>query len=362
MESGHRSYWDDGFPRYGSDRPGDISIPELDNVGSDYPPISYTTKTHLWYKYREPLCDSSSGRISSSCTESDPFLGLPYPNCGLGHLKELDEFDEPNRPALRGEPHTLLLGWDFNKKKEERDPSVMFHNTEMNLFSALTTSWGNYPQNVQDRLNAFTPRSSSLFSNNSLYSLLDSHSSSFRTHHFGRYLQDETYRISELDQFPLISHNPKYLKLVEDCISDGTPEDSSLLLSPQDHTWYMNRVYREMHHSGFEYLDFGLGLKCLSMVDSFAEHHSSNYNMFQCLHNEGVRPYLLENDKESCLYNSDHADEVSEGMLKHHDWPVTNFQISCDKEIGHPMLLDNSSWAKSEDEKYCDDDDEWNYI
>ncbi|KAM7496181.1 hypothetical protein LguiA_020595 [Lonicera macranthoides] len=361
MESEHGSYWDDGFPRYRSDRPGDIFIPELDNVGSDYPPISYTTKTHLWYKYHEPLCDSSSGRISSSCTESDLFLGLPYPNNELAHFKELDEFDEPNRPALRGEPHTLLLGWDFNKK-EERDPSIMSHNTEMNLFSALTTSWSNYPQNMRDRLNALTPRSSSLFSNNSLYSLLDSHSSSFCTHHFGRYLQDEKYQISELDQLPSISRNPKYLKLVEDCISDSTPEDSSLLLSPQDHTWYLNRDYKDMHHSGFESLNFGLGMKCLSMVDSFAEHHSSSYNMFQCLHNEGVCPYLLENDKKSCLYNSDHANEVSEGMLNHHGWPVTIFQISSDKEMGHPLLLDNSSRARSKDEKYCYDDDEWKYI
>lgn len=335
IESGHWSYWDDGFSTYGFNQPRDIIISEMDTLGPDCPSTRYTTKTRLEYKYSEPPFDLEDRRIASSCTGSDSSFCLSLE----------DEFHNPYEQSLKGQPQTLLLGWDFKNEKDEQHSSVTPHDTEMDMFSALSSSsWGNdHSQSLHSSLLC-----SSLFSNNSSYfaSSPHSHLVSFHTHDFWRHVEDE---------FPsTISCNSKYIKLVEDCNSDNTPEGNSITLFPQDHPWFMKQFFSEIPRPG---LNIDLGWKCLSMTDTLSEHHvSSNTFQFPC--NEGISSYLLDKEEKESRFN--------DSNLNGHDWSLVDFQRSHEKEIGTfdsmgcPFLLDNSSWATSE-EKYCDNV-EWEYI
>lgn len=359
-ESENGSYQDGGSSRYWSESHRDVILPELDNVGADSPSTSYPIKTHFQCKYRIPY-HNLDGRITESLfTESNSGFHLSFEEYGSvagDHLKEFDRFHDPNGSSVRGLPHTLLLGWDYNDEKDERDLSISSNNTDMSLLanSRDNDRWQGHDRHIESAL-----QSSSLFSNcflNCTSLALPSSASFLCTRDFGRHFKDEKYLFPKLDHhFPLTfscnPDSPKYLNLAEDCTTDNIFKPSSIVCSPQDHPWSLNKVIYEKH-------DLDLARNHLSLSDSSTEYPLSIVHALQYpKHDESAVAYFLgEEEKECCLYDSYWTSDFSEDTLNCHDWSALNFQISRklhSSNCGLPIL-----------ERYhtqADDDIEWKFI
>ncbi|CAK9133445.1 unnamed protein product, partial [Ilex paraguariensis] len=286
-------------------------------VDSDSPSASYG-KIHFPYEERNYDRDLDGRRTSTLCKNRDSSFCLSFGNYGsheLSHPKVMNEFRELNGAALERDPHTLFLGWDFEKEKNERELSLAYHNREINLYSTLLASWDDdHQENLFDRLDASPPCSASLFSKYPMNfsSLPHLYSVRFPRQEFRSQHEDQKHVFVEMDQFPLtISCNPPYPKLVEDCNANNIFESKSIILSPQNHSLFPSNFYSEKYYPGLEAIllpsgmDIDFRWRCLSMTESPTNHHSSTYGAsFPQRAGISMNSQLLaEEKKESSLHS-----------------------------------------------------------
>ncbi|KAF8388323.1 hypothetical protein HHK36_026989 [Tetracentron sinense] len=151
----------------------------------------YAGKVHMQYKRGDHDRVSYGGRLSSLPTKSESTFGIDlgtefafenYGSLALDHIpmpsklildyenlsshwhspqqslglstklscEELDEFHDPNEPALGRERCTLLLDWDDTNMQNETKLSIASQNTALSLDSTLPTSWGDDHCSRQD--------------------------------------------------------------------------------------------------------------------------------------------------------------------------------------------------------------------
>jgi hypothetical protein len=300
------------------------------------------------------------GRTPVLCTESDSAYGFQskrYGSLDYNCLKELDELHDPNKYLIQREPHTLLLGWDFDRSMEERNLSITCQSTELSVYSPSSSSWGDDHQHIlDDRFGAKELSESSLLSiySPNVISLPWSRSASYNDLDFGKQVEGEEDINADSNHFPLaLTLAPDYLTPAENCKNDTKCKDSSLLLSPQN-LQIMSKVFSERYHNpgveGFllsSGLDIDLEWNCPSLSGSSWKHHSPFDYALQPLQNEGTSAcFLLKDKNECCLDGSSHRRTLSHvsDVVNIQDLSSFNFQVPMDKDKSCPLLLDKSNW------------------
>ncbi|KAK9281449.1 hypothetical protein L1049_004351 [Liquidambar formosana] len=139
MEPEHIPCMDDGSLACWSNSNREIRLSKWECEVCDSP-TSHANETNLQYKRREFDWDLAGGRTARLCTERDSVFEN-YRSLASNQLRELDDFHGPNESSLGRQPHTLLLGWNSDKMKDEQGLSITSHNTELSLYPTLPTSW-----------------------------------------------------------------------------------------------------------------------------------------------------------------------------------------------------------------------------
>ncbi|XP_065624510.1 uncharacterized protein LOC111986220 isoform X3 [Quercus suber] len=353
MELDHVSHLDDGPSSCWLNR-----SPE--GVLSNFytPPIDESIAC-LEYEMREPDYEVG-GRSPVLCTQCDSTYGSQskrYGSLAYNHLKELDDLHYPKRCLIKSGSNPLLLGWDFGRNTEERNLSNTCKNTELNLYSPSSSSWGGYHQHIlDDRIGAKELSESSFLSTNSpnVISFPWSYSANYNDLDFGKQVEDKEDINADFNHFPLaLTLAPDYLTLDEDHKNDTKCKDSSIFFFPHNLN-IMSKVFGERyHHPGFEGvllssgLDFDLEWDCPSLSGSSRKHHPPVNYAFQSPRNEGTYScFLLKDKSESFLDGSSHRGTLSHvsDIVNIQDLSSFYFQMPLEKDRSYPLLLDKSSW------------------
>lgn len=311
--------------------------------------------TYLKYEIREPGYDFG-GRTPVLCADSDSAYGFPskrYGSFACNRLKELGELHDPNEYLIRREPHSLLLGWDFDEGIDTRNLWNTCQSTELSVYSPSSTSWGDDHQHIMDDrfgANEFSKSSFLSICSPKVIPLPRSQSplASYGDHDFGRYvIGDEEDIYTDVNHFPLaLSLKPDYLNLDEDCKNDIEYKYSSIFRAPQNLHHIMSKVFSKRYHCpGVESFLFS---SALGLTGSSREHHSPFNYALQTPQNKGTSlRFLLEDKNESCLDGLSHRETLShfgEDIINIQDCSSFYFQIPLDKEKTCPLLLNQSSW------------------
>ncbi|XP_057964557.1 uncharacterized protein LOC131155441 [Malania oleifera] len=364
MESNFVEYLDNGPSVWGCNGPRDLVLPNWDIVGSDCPITSCAYKNYHLYGYGESDCNLDR-KIASLCPKSSSAFDFPFKSFGTSsHLKQLDEFHNPNESSLQRESPSLLLDWDFDKKDEDNF-SITSLDREMNMCVTAPLSWDNdHRQSLGN-----TPSTSWLSPSTFLSNLCpgftpkpDLTFASYCDHDFERHVRkDEKYLLAKLDALPSTSsyNLNNYLNLEEHGNFDNTHKGSSIFVAQSNHC-FMSKDFNEKQHLLLDAIllssrfDFDFGSKCVGVADSFREHDSYTYrapNPWEeptCLH--------ITKDEYECCPGSTCTTETINHFTSdifdiHHQSSIC-FQVTLERENAYPTLLDKSSWAPDGEIQY----------
>ncbi|KAJ9169706.1 hypothetical protein P3X46_017867 [Hevea brasiliensis] len=267
------------------------------------------------------------------------------------HLKGLDEFHCPIEPLLGRQRHTFLLGYDYDNMIDKSKLSMPCQDTELALHPDLSSSYGDQQQGLD---NSFTVGGlNSLFSYcpPNLPSLQFSPSAGIRSHNFGKCFPEvKDDIVAVINKFSLsLSHPANHLNL-DECSPCDTTCKGGILLSPENHLWFVRKVLNEEHHcSGTEALfstgpDFYLEPMHIPVSCSLRDHYKYTWHAHKFHQNEGMPSHFLIGDK-----NVNYLDGLSHrGLMNHEDmidipdWSSFYFQMSVNKEKICPLLLSGS--------------------
>ncbi|KAG5514677.1 hypothetical protein RHGRI_035915 [Rhododendron griersonianum] len=333
---------------------------EWDTKVCDAPLTRHAARSHFQFgkkKFRADFeCDTPS-----MITIQDPYFCSNvenYESTASRHIKGLNDFRGMDESANGRGPSTLLLGWDVDSCEDQGVLCITKRNAEMNY--TMAASWDDHQQSLDNcSVESELDTSSFLISYPFQFtSLPHPHSAPFSN------VNEEKFLLAELKHFPLslpctsTCHN-----LLKDCDTYDTCDGSSTF-SPLNHQWVLSKVFSEKHHRDMEPflhpsgLGFDLGWMHLS-ISSFSDLYSPSYEGSQSLSKESPCSYLLtEEQHEDCFYSSNHSQNIphfSEDTLNNHECFSTNSWIPIDKEMSTPVLLNSSSWLRTEEDIYYDD-------
>ncbi|KAG8640281.1 hypothetical protein MANES_13G042500v8 [Manihot esculenta] len=288
------------------------------------------------------------------CTDGDSTIDFHIREHGSltsRHLKGLEEFHCPIEPLLGRQCRSFLLGYDYDNMIDKCKLSIPCQNTELALHPILSSSYRDQQQVLDNCLTAEGLNSLSSYCPLNLPSLEFSPSASIRSHKCRECLpevKDDVVAI--IDRFSLsLSHMANHLNLDECSPCDTTCKDS-ILLSPQNHLWFLGQVLDEEHRClGTEALfspglDFYLVPKHISVSSPSREHYSHTWHTPEFLQNKGMTSHFLIGDENAnCLDSSSHRRLMNhEDMMDIHDRASFYFQVSVDKEKKCPLPLSGS--------------------
>lgn len=331
-----------------------IVSPIWDAKGSGSPLTNHASRSHFQFEveYKKSSADYE-GVTPSLITVQDPFGN--YESAASPHMKGLNDFQGMDESVNGRGPSPLLLGWDFDCFEDQGVLSITNRHAEMN--SVITASLDDHQQSLHNSSVASELDTSSfIFSYPSQFtSLPHPHSAPFSNRN------EEKFLLEELKHFPpSLPCTPTFHKLLKDTDKENTYAGSSTF-SPQNHHRVISKVFTKKYHRDMEAffrpsgLGFDLGWTHLS-ISSFSELYSPSYS--QSPSKESQCSYLLtEKQHEDCFYSSNHCQynpHFSEDTLNNHEHFSSNFWIPINKEMLTPVLLDSSSWLRTEEDIYYD--------
>ncbi|KAI8523148.1 hypothetical protein RHMOL_Rhmol13G0051600 [Rhododendron molle] len=333
---------------------------EWDTKGCDSPLSRHASRSHFQFGKKKFRADSEVD-TPSMITIQDPYFCSNvenYESTAARHIKGLNDFLGMDESVNGRGPSTLLLGWDVDSCQDQGVLSITKRNAEMNYIMA--TSWDDHQQSLDNcSVESELDTSSFLFSYPFQFtSLPHPHSAPFSN------VNEEKFLLAELKHFPLsLPCTPTCHNLLKDCDTYDTCDGSSTF-SPLNHQWVLRKVFIEKHHRDMEPflhpsgLGFDLGWTHLS-ISSFSDLYSPSYEGSQSPSKESPCSYILtEEQHEDCFYSSNYRQNIphfSEDTLNIHEHFSANSWIPVDKEISTPVLLNSSSWLRTEEDISYDD-------
>lgn len=358
LETKYGCYSDDVCSRSAENL--EIVPSEWDTEGCDAPLIRHASRSHFQFGKNKFRADYE-GDTPSMITMQDPYFCSNvenYESTASRHIKGLNDFRGMDESVNGRGPSTLLLGWDVDSCEDQGVLSITKQNAEMNY--TMAASWDDHQQSLDNcSVESELDTSSFLFSYPFQFTSLPHHHSAPFSN-----VNEKKFLLAELKHFPLsLPCTPTCHNLLKDCDTYDTCDGSSTF-SPLNHQWVLSKVFNEKHHRDIEPflhpsgLGFDLGWMHLS-ISSFSDLYSPSYEGSQSPSKESPCSYLLtEEQHEDCFYSSNHSQNIthfSEDTLNNHERFSTNSWIPIDKEMSTPVLLDSSSWLRTEEDMYYDD-------
>ncbi|XP_020539004.1 uncharacterized protein LOC105644442 isoform X3 [Jatropha curcas] len=253
----------------------------------------------------------------------------------MGHLKEFDEFHYPIKTVHR-KPQALLLGGEL-------DNAI---NKELSLCPVLSGSYGNDLQlNLDNHVISGGLTASSL-----QFAPSTSNNSDNFEECFLQVKDDNIVKVINNFLLPL-SHAANHLNSSDYYRYDTTFKDSRVLLSPQNHLWFIRKELNEDHYCLNKEalfspgLDFYLEPKCVLPVrDSLKDDYSYACPALEFHRNEGLSSYyLLGDENANCLDGLSNKKIMNDETVNFNDWSTFYFE----KKVCS-LLLDKSNRYESE--------------
>ncbi|KAJ8899234.1 hypothetical protein K2173_012768 [Erythroxylum novogranatense] len=323
----------------------------------------YFNKSFSGDELHLPLVDWEFNNIvderkpSPTCRTTE-FSMLPYQKQKQNSI--IGEFRSPNNPLSSEEPHPLLLGWDFKNMMDDRNLSLSCENTELSM---CPNSWGLHADDQQLEnhsrfsVNGLCKPSLLCHRSPNLPSLCWHPSPSHDSHDLEEGILEIKEKVDTvLDDCSLPLHGDH--NLVEYCHPYSTCDSRSIILSPQNHLWFMSKILDdEQCHTDRKVLfssgiNFNSVLKHSPVSNSLRDYYIANNHAL-------VYPYTIDTsstfpaeDKyenypcglgHGAVYHCSHED-----MTKEHDWQLFASSLCIEKALA--FSLDESYKEGSERE------------
>lgn len=335
-----------GNSEYWSNRSREIIPSEWDIVNSDYPSTRIANTTHRrfikWESDHQFVNGERTGNLPTEGNPSSGFSIKEIESVPSNHLKELDDFHDPNRSMKE----SLSLGWDFGHMKDESELSITSHDTDLILSPSPTLMLRNTVDSNWLWLSSCPFYQSNITSFSSNYNF------------------DERNLVIEPDSFPLtLSNIPNYHKLAKDYNCGISGEEDTSFQPRLNQCSFIGEFLKETYFPKLEAhilpskFDFDIGNvpNKLLVTPSNWKHHSVLCQALKFPSKEAISSDILIEDNPFETYKGtscyrETINQFQENAVNVHDCSSFCFQASIGQEKEWPSLLDKSSWDEKEAE------------